>query len=145
MKRLVIGAQIEPELLLRVLTRGIASAHIAIRREHSRLPAAAEIRAGANAPDGPARVSIINTATQPMPRSAVLAAAQDPHPAEPYVMSHPSFVLEWPDGRLLLIDLGMTHDQAIAFGRPIQRLSGGDPIAPLTSVAQRLGAAHERV
>lgn len=145
LKRFVIAALAALVLLLGVVGGGLASAHLAIRRERQRLPVADEIRAAAHALDGPVRVAIINTATQPMRRSAVLARAQDPRPAEPYVMSHPSFVLEWPDGRLLLIDLGMNHEQAIAFGRPIQRLSGGDPIAPLTSVAQRLGAARERV
>ncbi len=145
LKRLLIGALAALGLLLVVVAGGLAVAHLAIRREHARLPAAAEIRAAANGPDGPGRVAVINTATQPMPRSAVLAGAHDPRPTDPYVMSHPSFVLEWPDGRLLLVDLGMNHDQAIAFGRPIQRLSGGAPIVPLSSVTQRLGAARERV
>jgi glyoxylase-like metal-dependent hydrolase (beta-lactamase superfamily II) len=144
-KRLVVGALAAVVLLLLVLAGGLVSAHLAMRREHARLPAAEQIRAGADAPDGPLRVAVINTASQPMPRSAVLAQAEDPRPSEPYIMSHPSFVVEWPDGRLLLVDLGMNHDQALAFGRPIQRLTGGAPIVPLNSVTQRLGAALKRV
>jgi glyoxylase-like metal-dependent hydrolase (beta-lactamase superfamily II) len=80
-----------------------------------------------------------------MPRSAVLDASLDPTPSAPYVMSHPSFVLEWADGRMFLIDAGMDHDSAVAFGRPIEWLSGGEPIQPLISSAERLGAALTRV
>jgi glyoxylase-like metal-dependent hydrolase (beta-lactamase superfamily II) len=91
------------------------------------------------------RLAWINTASQPMPRSAVLDPGRDPKPTEPYVMSHPSFVLEWADGRLLLVDVGMNRQQAAAFGRPIELMTGGQPIQPLASVAERLGEARARV
>jgi glyoxylase-like metal-dependent hydrolase (beta-lactamase superfamily II) len=54
-------------------------------------------------------------------------------------------VLEWEDGRLLLVDVGMTRDGAAAFGGPIEMLSGGQPIEPLGSVVERLGNAADRV
>ena len=60
-------------------------------------------------------------------------------------MSHPSFVLEWADGRVLLVDLGMNREGALAFGKVIERLSGGAPLQPLTSVAERFGEARRRV
>jgi len=80
-----------------------------------------------------------------MPRSAVLDRSRDPHPQSSYVMSHPSFVLEWADGRILLIDLGMTRVGAAAFGTPLETLGGAAPIEPHFSVAERLGAARNRV
>ena len=80
-----------------------------------------------------------------MPRSAVLDPGQDPQPNEPYVMSHPSFVLEWADGRILLVDVGMTRNGAIEFGGPIEKLGGGKPIEPHGAAADGLGAARARV
>ena len=41
-----------------------------------------------------------------MPRSSVIEPALDPTPDADYVMTHPAFVLAWPDGRLFLFDAG---------------------------------------
>jgi glyoxylase-like metal-dependent hydrolase (beta-lactamase superfamily II) len=133
-------------LAILVLAAGLTWAHLAIRRERAPLPAPEVLRAAAAAPgERPVRLTWINTATQPMPRAAVLADGRDPAPTAPYRMSHPSFVLEWSDGRLLLVDAGMTRDAAIEFGRPLETLGGAGPIAPHGSVAERLGAARDRV
>jgi glyoxylase-like metal-dependent hydrolase (beta-lactamase superfamily II) len=59
-------------------------------------------------------------------------------------MSHPSFALAWPDGHLLLVDLGMDRDAALAFGRPIEWL-GAEPAEFLSGAASALGPAAERV
>lgn len=130
-------------LAVLVLAIGLAWDHVAIRRERAPLPppeAVAAITGG-----GPVRVSVINTASQPMPRSGVLDTGRDPRPNEPYVMSHPSFVLEWDDGRILLIDVGMTREGAVSFGRLIEVLSHAAPIQPLGSVADRLATARRRL
>lgn len=133
-------------LAMVVAAAGLTWAHLAIREERAKLPDRVLVTlAPAAFKEHPSRLSVINTASQAMPRSAVLDPKLDPHPDEPYVMSHPSFVLEWPDGRILLVDTGMTREGALAFGRPIEWLSGGQPIQPLTSVAERLGDARKRV
>lgn len=125
---------------------GLIWAHASIRHERAPLPARTEVTLGAAVfQDLPVRLTVINTASQAMPRSAVLDPARDPHPNDPYVMSHPSFVLEWADGRILLIDVGMTRQGAIDFGRPLEWLGGAAPMQPLTSVAERLGDARNRV
>jgi len=125
---------------------GLTWAHYAIDQERAPLPARIEVTlAAAMYKDLPVRLSMINTASQPMPRSAVLDASKDPHPNEPYVMSHPSFVLEWADGRMLLIDTGMTRQGAIDFGRPLEWLGGAAPIEPHGSVKEKLGDARKRV
>jgi glyoxylase-like metal-dependent hydrolase (beta-lactamase superfamily II) len=95
--------------------------------------------------DLPVRLSWVNTASQPMPRSAVLEPSRDPTPKAPYVMSHPSFVLEWKDGRIFLIDLGMDTAEARAFGRPLEWLGGASEIAPHGSSATLLGQSLARV
>ena len=128
-----------------VVALGLTWAHLAIRRERAPLPSAEAIVANVAGDDRPVRLTYINTASQPMPRAAVLDPKRDPQPAEPYVMSHPAFVLEWADGRMLLIDTGMTNDAAITFGKPIQLLGGGAPIQPLVSVATQLGEARQQV
>jgi len=124
---------------------GLGWAHWSIRQERAPLPTLAAVNAAATAGgDLPVRLSIVNTASQPMPRSAVLDPGGDPHPTEAFVMSHPSFVLQWADGRLLLVDVGMTPEQAIQFGKPIEML-GGQAARPLGAVADQLGDATARV
>jgi glyoxylase-like metal-dependent hydrolase (beta-lactamase superfamily II) len=125
---------------------GLTWAHRAIERERALLPDRTLVTlAPAMFTDLPVRLSVINTASQPMPRSAVLERSKDPKPNAPYVMSHPSFVIEWADGRILLVDVGMTRQGAIDFGRPLQWLAGAAPIQPLGSTSERLGDARKRV
>lgn len=132
-------------LLVIALGVGLAWAHLSIRGERAPLPEVAALAAAPASSDRPTSLRWINTATQPMPREAVLAPDGDPNAGGPYVMSHPSFVLEWADGRILLVDAGMPRDDALAFGRPVEWASGAGPIAPLGSVAEQLGDAAARV
>ncbi len=122
---------------------GLTWAHLSIRRERAPLPPAQSLARVVK--DGPLRVSFVNTASQEMPRSAVLDPKRDSHPAAAYVMSHAAFVLEWADGRILVIDNGMNREEAEAFGRPLELLAGAQPIRPLGALADRLGAAAARV
>ncbi|RIL00064.1 MAG: hypothetical protein DCC71_19200 [Proteobacteria bacterium] len=118
----------------------LALAHRQIRAIDPPLPPLASLRAFADAPDLPVRVSVWNSASQPAPRAQVLDARRDPAPDAPYVMSHPSFVVEWSDGRTLLVDAGMDAEQARAFGRPLAWLGGG-AIEPHGGIAERVAPA----
>ncbi|HXZ84200.1 MAG TPA: MBL fold metallo-hydrolase [Myxococcota bacterium] len=109
------------------------------------LPSPDEVLAFDPDADLPVRLSWLNTATQPMSRSLVLDPARDPTPSAPYLMSHPSFVLEWADGRIFLVDVGMDPEAAEAFGRPFELVVGAGKIQPLGSGAARLGDALARV
>jgi len=124
---------------------GLVSAHLAIRRERAPLPKAQAILDSRESGDNPRRLSFINTASQAMPRSGVLDTEKDPRPNDPYVMSHPSFVLEWADGRILLIDTGMNRAQAVSFGWPLETFAGAAPLQPNLSVAEQLGEQRRRV
>jgi glyoxylase-like metal-dependent hydrolase (beta-lactamase superfamily II) len=125
---------------------GLAWAHYSIRQERAPLPALdAVAAAAASGGDLPVQLSIINTASQVMPRSGVLDPGADPHPQEPYVMSHPAFALAWADGRILLIDVGMTPEQAIQFGKPVELVAGAQPTQAHGAVAEQLGAAAKQV
>lgn len=134
-------------LLIGVAIAGVMliTAHDAIRQERAALPSAANLSAALMAADGPRRLSVVHTAIQPMPRSAVLEPGADPDPTAPYVMTHPAFVLEWADGRILLVDVGMSNAAALSFGRPLEMLGGAGPIEPQQSAATALGAAASRV
>jgi len=115
----------------------LGAAHRQIRAIDPELPSLDALRAFANDADLPVRLSVWNTSSQPVPRSAVLDARRDPDPAQPYGMSHPSFVVEWADGRTLLVDAGMDAAQARAFGRGI-RLIGGGQVEPHGSIEERV-------
>jgi glyoxylase-like metal-dependent hydrolase (beta-lactamase superfamily II) len=121
-------------------------AHHGIRLERGPLPTAGDVVAAASGdPDRPVRLSVIETARQRMPRSAVLDPARDPSPDAPYEMTHPAFVLEWADGRILLVDTGMPPEEAVEFGRPLEWMAGAAPMEPIGAVATQLGPARERV
>lgn len=138
-----IGAAVGLLFLLAVVA--LVWAHVAIRRERTSLPNLEQAKEAVEGPNGPTRVSYINTASQVMPRSGVLDPGKDPSPSLPYTMSHPSFVLEWPDGKILLVDAGMTRKGAEDFGANIEALGGADKIQVLTPTAEALGDARRRV
>jgi glyoxylase-like metal-dependent hydrolase (beta-lactamase superfamily II) len=119
--------------------------HVQIRRVSPELPSLDEVLTADRTAELPVRLSWINTASQRMPRSSVLDAALDPHPDADYTMSHPSFVVEWQDGRIFLIDLGLNAAAAIGFGVPAEILAGADPIQPHEATSARLGESRTRV
>ena len=145
LRRVLVAFAILLVVVLAAAAIGLGWAHLAIRRERHPLPEAEALAAAIRGPDLPTRLSVLNTASQPMPRSAVLDPKRDPTPDAAYVMSHPSFVLEWADGRILLIDAGMTRAGAVDFGKPLQWLAGAQAIAPHGSAAEQLATALGRV
>ncbi len=136
-------------LVVAVAAVGLIRAHRNIDRETPPLPSLESIEAVAGVAtivgDPPIQLSVINTASQAMPRRDVLDSGSDPHSDEPFVMSYPAFVLRWRDGRLLLIDAGMSRAAAVSFGKPIEWLGGAEPIVPHASVGEALRDATEQV
>lgn len=123
----------------------LAWGHFQIRRIRPPLPELTAVTEPDRSLELPVRLTWIDTASQRMPRSAVLDPERDPHPDEGYVMSHPSFVVEWQDGRIFLIDLGMDPATAIEFGVPMELVVGADPIEPHESASVALGEHRKRV
>ncbi|MGI9591418.1 MAG: MBL fold metallo-hydrolase, partial [Myxococcota bacterium] len=121
-------------LVLLGLVLVCGGAHLAIRRENPTLPDATSVLALAQAPDRPVRLSWIETARQCAPAGE----------AGPCIV-HPVFVLEWADGRLLLVDAGMEAEAARTFGEPMELLMGAAPTQPGRAVADALGAARSRL
>lgn len=141
LRRILLGAL---GLGLAFAAAGLALAHREIRARDPELPTDAEVLALAAAAGGPSAIGWHETSSQSVPRSQVLDPALDPDPDAPYVMAHPLFALGWPDGRLLLVDLGMEHEAAVAFSRPLRWVGGGIPITS-GGPAEALGPAAARV
>ena len=145
MRKLLIVLAAVVALGVLALAMGLFAAHRHIRGLDPPLPEAAALARFDPDAELPVRLRFLNTASQKMPRAGVLEPDLDPDSDAPYVMSHPAFALEWADGRLFLIDLGMDRAAAQAFGRNLERLAGGDPIEPLGSVAAQLDGAVHRI
>jgi glyoxylase-like metal-dependent hydrolase (beta-lactamase superfamily II) len=143
-KRLALGLAALLALGLAAAAAGLFLAHREIRSRDPALPGDAEVLALAAAAGGPSAAAWHETARQPMPRAQVLDPARDPESARPYVMSHPAFALAWPDGRLLLVELGMEREAALAFGRPLE-WAGAGPAEFTGGAAAALGPAAARV
>jgi glyoxylase-like metal-dependent hydrolase (beta-lactamase superfamily II) len=123
---------------------GLLLAHLEIRSRDPELPDDAEVLALAEAAGGPSAIAWHETSRQPLPRAQVLDPRRDAGAGAPYVMSHPTFALAWPDGRLLLVDLGMEREAALAFGRPLEWV-GAAPAEFESGAASALGPAAARV
>lgn len=95
-------------------------------------------------PDPAAVLALDGASDRPVRLHWIETARQVSVAPPPDVISHPSFVLEWTDGRLLLVDLGMSPAGARAFSEPFEAL-GGDPPETFGSVAEHLGSAVDRV
>jgi len=143
--RLVRAVVVLVLLLVAGVTGALVWMHMEVEGEHAPLPVLSDVLALSSLPELPIKVSVIETAQQVTPRKAVLDPGTDPNPQAPYVMTHPAFVLEWADGRLLLVDAGMTRAGAIKFGGPLEQAFGAAPIEPLTTTAAALGDAVDRV
>lgn len=137
MFRLLAAVGVLLVVVLLVLAGTLAWAHRGIRRENPPLPDFAALRAMADAGNRPVRLRWINTASQLTP------GVDDSGDAQRIV--HPVFVLEWEDGRILLVDAGMSADAARQFGRPMELLMGAEPVEVGRSVSAALGAARSRV
>ena len=146
LKHILSGAAVIVALLVVVLAAALGWANLTIRRIDPALPSVDSVLASRTGGSSgwPVEIYYVNTASQPVPRGLVLERSADPNPDAPYVMSHVSFVLEWPDGRLFLIDSGMPPDAALAFGKPSELLGAG-PTETHGGVSEQLAHASARV
>ena len=99
-------------------------AHLEVRTVRPALPDLAQFEALLAAPDRPVSVSAILTSSQ---RSPVLS------------LGHHSIVIEWADGRILLIDVGMDEATAVQFGALMKTIYGADPVEVHTTTFAALG------
>ena len=134
-------------IMLAVVSLVLGRAHRDIAEERSPLPPPAKIvkTLKAQEAEGPRQLYWINTASQTVPTSGVMDTLETDDVDSDFVMSFPSFILEWADGRLLLVDVGMDESGAVEFGAPLEMLGMAEPMKPLVSVNDKLGQAREKV
>ncbi len=108
----------------------LLEAHWEIRSVAPALPDRQAIDAALEGADGPVQIRYVNTASQGAAGRRVI---------------HPAYVLEWADGRIFLVEVGMDREGAAAFGRTMERLLGSAPIEIYGSVAEQMGGDIERV
>ena len=125
----VLGAVAALSLL--GLAAVLVEAHCEIRGIEPPIPAWAELDERLSGEGGPVRIRYVNSATQQMP--------------DVRAGMHPGFLLEWPDGRAFLVDVGMERAGALAFGRPFEWLLDAPPVEPHGSVGEQLGEAARRI
>ena len=106
-------------------------AHIQIRSLTPELPSKAELRAVRDLQNGPNAFSFLHTATQDLPGGVV--------------SGHSTFVVEWEDGKILLIDLGMDEDTAVDFGKILEMVLAAEPTKFHGDASSFLGQDVERV
>jgi glyoxylase-like metal-dependent hydrolase (beta-lactamase superfamily II) len=133
----IIGMLVALAVVLAAL--GLGWAHVAIRDENPPLPIAKTL-AAVGSGDIPVRLSWIETSTQRTPAGVAKEGENGWRR-----LVHPVFVLEWSDGRILLVDAGMEGDYARAFGRPAEWILGSQPLEVGRTVAEALGAARGRL
>jgi len=105
-------------------------AHLQIRSITPEPPTRAELQALMSAPERPVAISYFVTSDQV---------------ADGNLLGHTTFVIEWEDGRILLIDAGMSEDKAREFADRISMLTGGGPATVRGTAASILGDEIGRV
>lgn len=104
--------------------------HLQIRDVSPELPTKTDLANLKGNADGPVKISYISTATQ---KSNV------------GVIGHSTFVVEWEDGKILLIDLGMDKKVAVEFGELFETVAGADPAVSHGTIPDFLGDDLKRV
>jgi glyoxylase-like metal-dependent hydrolase (beta-lactamase superfamily II) len=101
----------------------LLEAHWEMRSIDPALPDRADIDAALAREDGPVQIRYVLTAEQNAPTGR---------------LGHPAFVIEWRDGRMLAVDVGMTREGAASFGKTFE-LIGAEPSIDYGSLGEQLG------
>jgi glyoxylase-like metal-dependent hydrolase (beta-lactamase superfamily II) len=104
--------------------------HLQIARVEPPLPTAAELRELVGVDGGPVAVHYLVTSSQDTPQGT---------------LGHNVFLIEWPNGDLVMLDAGMDHATATEFSGTVQRLFGGGPAQIHGTVRELLGPGVGRV
>lgn len=107
----------------------LIAAHAQVRAISVPLPTEEELLSLKSA-DGPVAVYFLNTSEQVL---------------EHNTMTHSVFLLEWSDGRLFMLDAGMSPPRAKEFGDTISLLSGVDKATVHGTIPALLGPPVDRV
>lgn len=130
MKKLLIGLGSLLALGAILLGLLLIPAHMQIRDVAPELPSKADLENLKGNAAGPIKISYFETSRQ---------SSTD------FELGHSTFVIEWDDGRILLIDLGMDREVAVEFGELFETIGGAEPAVPVGTVPELLGDDLGRV
>lgn len=108
-----------------ILALVLVPSHRQVRAVDPPLPNVEAMLAAAAVPAGPTRVRYVNSSSQPNEDRGM--------------MGHPSFVLDWADGKRFMIDAGMEPEVAIEFGKPMEWVFGAEPAVAHGAIAEQMG------
>lgn len=146
-RTLLIGAGTVLLILLVLLAVFLLKTHLDLTQERTPLPRPEWVasRLDDSQSQGPIAAYWINTAQQSTSRQTVVDSNSRTPGEESFVMGFPAFILEWADGRLLLIDAGMDESAARDFGAPLETLGLAGRMRPGLSVAESMGSETQRI
>jgi len=104
--------------------------HLQIRDISPELPTKSELANLKGHADGPVKIGYMITSTQKSDVGEI---------------GHTTFAVEWENGNMLLIDLGMDKQVAIEFGELFETVAGAEPAVSHGTVAEFLGDDLRRV
>ena len=104
--------------------------HWQTRKIAPELPGKETIQALSNMPDGPVSLSYIITSTQHTPRGT---------------LGHASFIVQWEDGKIFMVDAGMDQSGAKDFAKLMEKVANGGDGVIFGDVAGLLGSSAKRV
>lgn len=105
-------------------------AHLHIRSIEPELPTQSELTALLDEPDRPTSISYFVTSDQM---------------SEGRLISHTTFVIEWEDGRILLIDSGMNRETMLEFAEMVDSIYDAEPPTIYGTVTDWMGDDLDRV
>ena len=130
LRTLGIGAALAMVLAMAALASLLIPAHRQIRSIQPDLPSIEELRELLLTEGGPSSVRGYKIAEQAFDGGR---------------FSHNSIALEWPDGRIFLVDLAMDEEGAADFAATLERLMGAEPGVFHENIGTQLGDAALRV
>lgn len=130
LKRIGLALALIVVLFCGFLAITLVPAHLQIRSIEPELPTKAELTNLMSSADRPTKISYFVTSDQE-------SGAR--------TLGHSTFVIEWEDGKILLIDTGMDRANAIEFGELFETLLGADPATFYGTVPDLMGDDIGRV
>ena len=105
--------------------------HLQVRQVDAPLPTASALAQLLESSDGPTKVSYLLTSSQDTIEGR---------------LGHTSILIEWPDGRMFMIDAGMDEQESLAFGELVQSMGSAEVGASFHgSIAELLDERINRV
>ena len=104
--------------------------HLQTRKIAPDLPSKDTMQALLNVPGGPVSLSYIITSTQQTPRGT---------------LGHASFIVQWGDGRIFMVDAGMNQSGAKDFAKLMEKIANGGDTEIFGNVAGLLGTSAKQV